>query len=251
MTRDVHDVQALGGFGERLRRLEGLEGLREQGEQEEGALDALGAVPPPVDAVVRRGRVMRRRRRVALLGAAVAAAAALPLLPAVLPSADQGRGPTPPAAGPPAVREVREVRPRQPVDIGRGLRMGLLPEEDRGHVVAPEAAFQAEIADAESRIARGGASEPPGGLTLSCREAGGALVCTGTWHTGAEPARVTVRAADGRAAEAYLLTLDGRPGWGGYHADLGEGPAGEQVTVTARDAAGAVIAETQVAPGPG
>ncbi|SFM04507.1 hypothetical protein, partial [Streptomyces pini] len=106
--------------------------------------DTLAAGPVPVEALVREGRRLVRRRRTAA-GAAAAAVLACLAGGVLLPSLPVSSGPAPavpPAASsvPPAPsatpQGVRVVRPYEPVEIGQGALMGLLPEGRQNYVVS-------------------------------------------------------------------------------------------------------------------
>ncbi|MFP8883202.1 hypothetical protein [Streptomyces mangrovi] len=145
------------------------------------------------------------------------------------------------ATGPRASSVVRVVRPYEPVGIGRGALMGLLPEGRQNHVVSwggPEA-FREDVEHAKGIV---GDSIRPGGLSFGHSSTPeGAVLYTGAFRTETEPARITVTAG-GRTWEAGMVRLPGDPGWGAYHVDAGRTGLGTRVTVTAYGPDGAVPA---------
>ncbi|GAA2383022.1 hypothetical protein GCM10010420_01280 [Streptomyces glaucosporus] len=135
---------------------------------------------------------------------------------------------------------VRVVRPYEPVEIGQGALLGLLPEGRQNYVVdwSPEG-FRESVRRAKGYV--GDDIRPnslSGGLHYSPER--GSLF-TGAWRSDTVPARITVRTADG-TFDAGILRLPGNPGWGAYHLDAGRTDARKApVTVTAYAPDGTVI----------
>ncbi|MFP8944355.1 hypothetical protein ACLIYM_23350 [Streptomyces fenghuangensis] len=216
----------------------------------------LTAGPAPVETLVSEGRRLVRRRRTAAGAAAAAVLACLAggvLLPPLLassgpaPAAPPAASPVPPApSATPA--GVRVVEPYEPVEIGRGALLGLLPEGRQNYVVSwggPEA-FREDVESARGMV---GDSIRPGGLSLghSSTPEGGVLY-TGAFRTETEPARITVTAG-GRTWEAGMVRLSGDPGWGVYHVDAGRAGLGTRATVTAYGPDGTVLARSDTGGG--
>ncbi|GAA2429828.1 hypothetical protein [Streptomyces macrosporus] len=218
--------------------------------------DTLRPGPPPVDAVLREGRRRRRQRRRAVAGAA--AAAGLGCLAGVLllpPLPTTGPVGTPPAAStapspsvpsaPAASPGVRVVEPYEPVEIGQGTLLGLLPEGRQNHVVVrgDRAAFDEAVERAKEIAGDGIRPDSLSGGHHHLPEDG--VLYTGAWRTDTEPARITVTAAD-RTWEAGMVSLPGDPGWGVYHVDAGRLDRDEiPVTVTAYGPDGTVLARLE------
>lgn len=159
--------------------------------------------------------------------------------PSPAAAAAQPRAKSPSATGP------RVVRPYQPVDIGRGAKMGLLPEGRQNYVVS----YDDFAADVEEARKYPGSSIRPGSLSGGIGTEGDDILFTGAYRTDTVPARTTVRIGKGPETEAAMLRLPGRPGWGTYYLDRpGAGPWREPVTVTAYDGAGAVLATLTFGP---
>ncbi|MDH6229332.1 hypothetical protein [Streptomyces sp. MJP52] len=133
----------------------------------------------------------------------------------------------------------RTVQPYQPVGIGQGAVMALLPEGRQNYVVAwtdvREAVEQArEMVGDDIRP-----ESLSGGISID----GADVLYTGAWRTSTPPARITVRTADGAERDAGVLSLPGRPGWGTYYLDAaGSGTPQGTVTVTAYGPDGEVLA---------
>ncbi|MFF7206010.1 MULTISPECIES: hypothetical protein [unclassified Streptomyces] len=198
------------------------------------------------------------RRRLAIVGAvalvlaagggtAIAVDRAAP--PAAPVTAQNGPAPAAAAAQPraksPSATGPRVVRPYQPVDIGRGAKMGLLPEGRQNYVVS----YDDFAADVEEAKKYPGSSIRPNSLSGGIGTEGDDILFTGAYRTDTVPARTTVRIGKGPETEAAMLRLPGRPGWGTYYLDRpGAGPWREPVTVTAYDGGGAVLATLTFAP---
>ncbi|MFE7649852.1 hypothetical protein [Streptomyces phaeoluteigriseus] len=145
------------------------------------------------------------------------------------------------AAGP------RVVRPYEPVEIGQGAKMGLLPEGRQNYVVAwddyEEAVEQARTLTGDS-IRTNSIS---GGMGVD----GDDVLFTGAFRTDTVPTRITLRIGAGAEVEAGMLRLPGTPGWGTYYYDAaGAGRPQETVEVTAYDADGSVLADLAYEPAP-
>ncbi|WP_143688631.1 hypothetical protein [Streptomyces barkulensis] len=216
--------------------------------------DTLAAGPAPVEALVREGRRLVRRRRTAAGAAAAAVLACLaggvllpPLLasPGPAPAAPPASSAAPPSATPAGVRV---VRPYEPVEIGQGALMGLLPEGRQNYVVSwggPEA-FRESVEAAKGMV---GDSIRPGGLSFGHSSTPeGAVLYTGAFRTETEPARITVTAG-GRTWEAGMVRLSGDPGWGVYHVDAGRTGLDTRATVTAYGPDGTVLARNDAGGG--
>ncbi|MGW4048507.1 hypothetical protein [Streptomyces sp. NPDC004721] len=133
----------------------------------------------------------------------------------------------------------RIVRPYQPVSIGQGAVMALLPEGRQNHVVA-----WTDVREAVEQ-ARGmvGDDIRPESLSGGIAVDGADVLYTGAWRTSTPPARIAVRTADGTERDAGVLSLPGRPGWGTYYLDAtGAGTPRGAVTITAYGPDGAVLA---------
>lgn len=166
------------------------------------------------------------------------------LSPAAAP-ARNGAAPAQPRAKSPSATGPRVVRPYQPVDIGRGAKMGLLPEGRQNYVVS----YDDFAADVEEAKKYPGSSIRPNSLSGGIGTEGDDILFTGAYRTDTVPARTTVRIGKGPETDAAMLRLPGRPGWGTYYLDRpGAGPWREPVTVTAYDGAGAVLATLTFAP---
>ncbi|MGW3680195.1 hypothetical protein [Streptomyces prasinus] len=143
------------------------------------------------------------------------------------------------AAGP------RVVRPYQPVEIGRGAKMGLLPEGRQNYVVA----WEDYAGSVERAKGYAGDSIRPESLSGGLHTEGDDALYTGAFRTGTVPARVTLRIDGGAEVEAGMLRLPGDPGWGTYHYDAaGAGTPRESVTVTAYGPDGSVLADLTFRP---
>lgn len=214
-----------------------------------GEADTVSGGPAPVEAVLRRGRAARRRRTGALAGAAAAAAALLALVP--LTGREITPAPAPPATAPPVTprpEPVRTVAPYEPVAIGHGHSMALLPDGRQNHVTG-----RGDIRDAVA-TARGlsGDNIAPGSLSGGRDTDGGRPVLfSGAFRTDEVPAGVEVRLDSGERLRAGMLRLPGDPDWGTYYA-FGTPAAGQQGwTVTAFAADGRLLVETRFDAAPG
>lgn len=236
--------------GERDLSTEGL------GVDLRGEADRLFVTPPPVDQVMRRGRAMRRRRHL-VAAAAVVAAVALPLGVTALFGLPWNQQQQPLAAASPS-DSPHVVGAGEPVDMGHGLWMGLLPEDSRDYVVAAESEFGKALERGAGVEEEGGGpgdglEEPGVPVDPMISQAaiatdGGALVY-GRWQLDEEPAGIAVTAPGGER-DAQLLRLPEASGWGTYYADLGDVPPGSALTVSAYDADGMVVASSsQAMPG--
>ncbi|MET7618117.1 hypothetical protein [Streptomyces sp. NPDC005408] len=204
----------------------------------------------PVDEVLRRGRTARRRRTAATAGAAVATAALALLAYGGVPGADPAPAPTPPAtAGPRPVPSVtcpragmRTVQPYEVVDIGRGVRMALLPEGNQNYVVGLDD-LQKDIDDARQYP---GTNILPNSLSGSGGSDEGLVA--GAFRTDEVPARIVVRADEGGECSAGVLRLRGEAGWGTYYAFLDASTVAAGYTVTAFAGDGGVLAQNHFEP---
>lgn len=164
--------------------------------------------------------------------------------PAAAPERPAGTDTT----GPRASSVVRVVRPYEPVEIGQGALMGLLPEGRQNYVVSwgdPEA-FRESVEAAKGMV---GDSIRPGGLSFGHSSTpDGAVLYTGAFRTETEPARITVTAG-GRTWEAGMVRLSGDPGWGVYHVDAGRTGLDTRATVTAYGPDGTVLARNDAGGG--
>jgi hypothetical protein len=141
----------------------------------------------------------------------------------------------------------RVVRPYEPVEIGQGAKMGLLPEGRQNHVVAwddyEEAVERARTLAGDSIRA----NSISGGMGVD----GDDVLFTGAFRTDTVPTRITLRIGTGAEVEAGMLRLPGTPGWGTYYYDAaGAGRPQETVEVTAYDADGSVLADLAYEPEP-
>ncbi|WP_454320370.1 hypothetical protein [Streptomyces phaeoluteigriseus] len=145
------------------------------------------------------------------------------------------------AAGP------RVVRPYQPVEIGQGAKMGLLPEGRQNYVVAWDG-YEEAVEQAKTLV---GDSIRPDSISGGMAVDGDDVLFTGAYRTDTVPARITLRIGAGAEVEAGMLRLPGRPGWGTYYHDAaGAGRPQETVRVTAYDADGSVLADLAYEPSP-
>jgi hypothetical protein len=137
------------------------------------------------------------------------------------------------------------VQPYQPVEIGSGAKMALLPEGRQNYVVAWD---DIEESIEQAKGYAGDAIRPnslSGGLSLDGADA----QFTGAFRTDTVPARITVRVDSGAAHEAGMLRLPGNPGWGTYYYDApGAGAPQESTEVTAYAANGTVLASLTFKP---
>ncbi|MFD0224868.1 hypothetical protein ACWGPD_17280 [Streptomyces hirsutus] len=139
----------------------------------------------------------------------------------------------------------RVVRPYQPVEIGQGARMGLLPEGRQNYVVAWE--NYAESVERAKGYA--GDSIRPDSLSGGLHTEGDDALYTGAFRTETVPARITLRIDGGAEVEAGMLRLPGDPGWGTYYYDAaGAGAPRESVTITAYGPDGSVLADLTFRP---
>ncbi|OQD53079.1 hypothetical protein BM536_034355 [Streptomyces phaeoluteigriseus] len=141
----------------------------------------------------------------------------------------------------------RVVRPYEPVEIGQGAKMGLLPEGRQNYVVAwddyEEAVERARTLAGDSIRA----NSISGGMGVD----GDDVLFTGAFRTDTVPTRITLRIGTGAEVEAGMLRLPGTPGWGTYYYDAaGAGRPQETVEVTAYDADGSVLADLAYEPAP-
>ncbi|MGV9938495.1 hypothetical protein [Streptomyces sp. NPDC003401] len=151
-----------------------------------------------------------------------------------------GRAPAAPA-GP------RVVRPYEPVEIGQGAKMGLLPEGRQNYVVAWDD-YEAAVERAKSLV---GDAVRPDSISGGVGVDGDDVLFTGAFRTHTVPARVTLRVGTGAEVDAGMLTLPGRPGWGTYYYDAaGTGSPRGTVVVTAHAADGSVLARLAYDPSP-
>lgn len=141
----------------------------------------------------------------------------------------------------------RVVRPYEPVAIGQGAWMGLLPQGRQNYVVAWDD-FAESVAQAKQYV--GDSIRPnslSGGLSIDGEDA----LFTGAFRTDAVPARITVRVDGGPEQDAGVLVLAGDPGWGTYYLDAAGAGAPKDITeVTAYGADGAVLATLSFKPFP-
>jgi hypothetical protein len=139
----------------------------------------------------------------------------------------------------------RVVQPYQPVEIGQGAKMGLLPQGRQNYVVAWED-FEGSVERAKAYV---GDSIRPNSLSGGLQTDGDDALFTGAFRTDTVPARITVRVGTGAEQAAGMLMLPGEPGWGTYHLDAaGAGAPEETTTVTAYGADGAVLATLSFEP---
>ncbi|MCG3042398.1 hypothetical protein L7D48_17785 [Streptomyces sp. S1A] len=156
--------------------------------------------------------------------------------PAAAPERPAGKETT----GPRASSVVRVVEPYEPVEIGQGALMGLLPEGRQNYVVSwggPEA-FREDVEFAKGIV---GDDIRPNTISGGYHSDEGEVLFTGAFRTDVVPGRITVRTADG-TFDAKMLRLPGDPGWGAYHLDAGRTDAlSSDVVVTAYAPDGGVI----------
>ncbi|GGT16437.1 hypothetical protein GCM10010271_19150 [Streptomyces kurssanovii] len=165
--------------------------------------------------------------------------------PHVRVAADGTGSATPAAAA--AETGPRVVRPYQPVEIGQGAKMGLLPQGRQNYVVAWED-FERSVEQAKAYV---GDSIRPNSLSGGLQTDGDDALFTGAFRTDTVPARITVRVGSGPEQAAGMLMLPGEPGWGTYYLDAaGAGAPKETTQVTAYGADGAVLATLSFEPFP-
>ncbi|MEU1281817.1 hypothetical protein [Streptomyces sp. NPDC005805] len=216
------------------------------------------------DANTRAARTARARGLTAAAAVAVLLAAGAGTAVALGERSGGGSGPAPAAAPAPeiatpapeaaaparaatAASGPRVVRPYEPVAIGGGAVMGLLPEGRQNYVVAWQD-FEESIERAKGYT---GDDIRPGSLSGGQYSDGDDVLFTGAWRLDTAPARVTVRVGAGGEREAGILTLPGEPGWGTYHLDApGSGTPREITVVTAYAGDGTVLADLAYEPFP-
>ncbi|GGT04364.1 hypothetical protein GCM10010254_26000 [Streptomyces chromofuscus] len=141
----------------------------------------------------------------------------------------------------------RVVRPYEPVEIGQGAKMGLLPEGKQNYVVA-YTDFEEAVQQAKSYV---GDDIRPNSLSGGTAVDGDDVLFTGAFRTDEVPQRITLRIGTGAEVEAGMLTLPGTPGWGTYYYDAaGSGAPQGTVVVTAYGADGSVLADLAYDPSP-
>lgn len=152
-----------------------------------------------------------------------------------------------PGRAPAAAAGPRVVRPYEPVEIGQGAKMGLLPEGKQNYVVAWND-YEAAVEQARSLV---GDDIRPDSISGGMGVDGDDVLFTGAFRTDTVPARVTLRIGTGAEVDAGMLMLPGRPGWGTYHYDAaGTGRPRETVEVTAYAPDGSVLARLAYDPSP-
>lgn len=139
----------------------------------------------------------------------------------------------------------RVVQPYQPVEIGQGAKMGLLPQGGQNYVVAWED-FAASVERAKAYV---GDSIRPNSLSGGLQTDGVDALFTGAFRTETVPSRITVRVGTGPEQAASMLMLPGEPGWCTNYLDAaGAGAPKETTKVTAYGADGAVLATLSFEP---
>ncbi|UYQ62196.1 hypothetical protein [Streptomyces peucetius] len=140
----------------------------------------------------------------------------------------------------------RVVQPYEPVEIGQGARMGLLPQGRQNYVVVWGDDFAESVAQAKGYV---GDSIRPNSLSGGLHTDGDDALFTGAFRTDTVPARITVRVGTGPERDAGVLMLPGDPGWGTYYLDAaGAGAPKDTTEVTAYGADGAVLATLSFKP---
>lgn len=207
--------------------------------------DALTVGPAPVEEVLRRGRAARRRRTAVLSGAATAAVALVVL--AAFGDPAPHREPAPPAKAPAATTgspaAPRTVRPYEPVAIGDGVSVALLPDGAQNYVVGPGDIRPAVEA---SRVVTGD-NIRPNSLSSGFQSGGPRPLYAGAFRFDSLPARIEVRLDSGTRHAATLLRLPGAGDWGVYYAFGAPGGPPQGWTVTAYAADGRVLADEHFA----
>jgi hypothetical protein len=173
--------------------------------------------PPPVDAVLRRGRAIRRRRRLAA-GTVAAAVLALASTVALLAPFDTGTVTVTATPG----GAPQEVPPDTPLDIGHDMRVTLLSGDPPRYLVRSEW-FRPTGDDT--------ALHEAGTLGAVPMMADAGPTVYGEWRDSAEIPDIRVTVGD-RTWRPTLLRLPGDPGWGVYFLHLGEVPPDTPVTAT-------------------
>ncbi|MFH9813926.1 hypothetical protein [Streptomyces sp. NPDC017230] len=141
----------------------------------------------------------------------------------------------------------RVVRPYQPVEIGQGAKMGLLPEGRQNYVVA----WDDYAESVEQSKGNAGDSIRPNSLSGGLHTEGDDALYTGAFRTDTVPSRITLRVDGAAEVEAGMLRLPGEPGWGTYYHDAaGDGAPRESVVVTAYGPGGSVLADLTFRPFP-
>jgi hypothetical protein len=199
---------------------------------------------PPVEDVLCRGRTARRRRTAALAGTATAVAALLtlgtlggrsPAQDAAPPATAATTAPSEPAPPP----GVRTVRPYEPVPLGDGYGMALLPEGRQNYVVKTGDLREA----VEEKRQYAGDSIGPNSFSSGLSSGDGRPLFHGAFRTDTVPARIEVRLDSGGRLATTGLRLPGDVDWGTYYAF---GSADHEVggwTVTAYAGDGSVLVE--------
>ncbi|MGN9791409.1 hypothetical protein ACTMTU_09935 [Streptomyces sp. OZ13] len=206
--------------------------------------DAVRVGPPPVEEVLRRGRAARRRRTAAVAGAVTVIAGVLALVP--LSGRSPHPAPPPPATAPPVTStpaSIRTVQPYEPVALGHGIGMALLPDGRQNYVVGP-GDLTAAIDDARSYT---GESIRDDSLSSGRDIDPGHVLYRGAFRTDTVPSRIEVRLDSGERFAASVLRLQGDPGWGTYYAFADPARGTEGWTVTAYAADGGVLVEQHFA----
>ncbi|MGW7286767.1 hypothetical protein ACWGH4_14910 [Streptomyces sp. NPDC054847] len=178
-------------------------------------------------------------------GAAQTTTAAADGTGSVTPAATATEAATETAAVTTAGTGPRVVQPYQPVEIGQGAKMGLLPQGRQNYVVAWED-FEGSVERAKAYV---GDSIRPNSLSGGLQTDGDDALFTGAFRTDTVPSRITVRVGTGPEQAAGMLMLPGEPGWGSYYLDAaGAGRPEETVKVTAYGADGEVLATLSFEP---
>lgn len=143
--------------------------------------------------------------------------------------------------------EVKVVEPYEPAEIAPDLLMGLLPEGRQNFVVSHPDTYTESIEYAKGMA---GDSIRPDSISLHVSSEDGRVeLISGAWRLDETPREIVVEIAENVGYLAQLVKLPGNPGWGAFYLDTREIEGmGDEFTVTAHDADGAVFDEIDFAP---
>ncbi|GAB2470467.1 hypothetical protein [Streptomyces incanus] len=133
----------------------------------------------------------------------------------------------------------RVVRPYRPVEIGRGAKMGLLPEGRQNSVVGP-----GDIGESvEQARKHSGDNIRPDSLSSGTYVDEDHVLFHGAFRADTPPAGIDIVLDSGPRHTATMLSLPGDPGWGTYHAFGDASTADTGFTVMAYAEDGGVLFE--------
>ncbi|MFS8200319.1 sigma factor-like helix-turn-helix DNA-binding protein [Streptomyces sp. CWNU-52B] len=221
--------------------------LRAHPAYREGPHDGSPPVPGPVPvaAVEAAGRIRRgQRRRTAALVTSVGALVLVPLVVGAVRGTDSGSGADP---TPVARTAVRVVTPGERVAAASGVQFWLTKDGTHWSAPGQPNLFRDEGGTGEDGTEEDEA-EKGAGLTLHADLTSGKRIFLSGVHRGtSEATRVELGTPDGTFT-ARVLTLAGSPGWSAWYVDTqltGRAQALRDLTVTAYDSAGKLLARTE------